>query len=157
MRLSDKILILSYIKQLTVLWCTELLRKCYSLFQHLRFAWGAAAVFVDRPSPAMIWCQMKRLLQTCSGFNCQWFKRFLRISLFTTMCLSLDEAWETPRMSAGLLNLLVYSTFPKLLFHSPTFYSSSGSINEGHSRQGPFQVSFSFSHTEKKIQQQQKQ
>lgn len=34
-------------KRLIFLWYTELSRKYYSLFQHLRFAWGAAASLAE--------------------------------------------------------------------------------------------------------------
>lgn len=93
---------------------------------------------LERLAHAMIWCQdEKAVLEICSGFDFQWFKRFLRIRL--CMIIFLSWGWDMGNsQQAGLLNPLVYPTILKLLLHSSTFYSSSNSMNEGHRTQSPF-------------------
>lgn len=74
---------------------------------------GSSSI-LDRLTHAMIWSQDEKAgLEICSGFNFQWFKRFLRIKLSMIMYLSLEEAWATPSMQAGLLaNIRKYSPTP---------------------------------------------
>lgn len=93
--------------------------------------------------------------------------KVLRIRLWMIMCLSLYEAWATPRWQQGSEltlkstrphdNLLAYSTFLQLLLCSATFSSSNTSINEDTYDQAPSRLLSLSVPQKKKIHWHQKQ